>query len=94
MARNGRLDRVAETVLLQSQPGQAIVAAVMLGQRRGQFDGVDPGHLADVGRQVVRRLELAGLQAAALQAQGGQGGGIAVAEAAGGREMGEENGGH
>jgi hypothetical protein len=92
--RDERLDRVAEAVLLQPQISQAIVAAVIFRKRRRQGNGIHPGHLADVSREVVHRLKPAGLQAAALQAQGCKRGGIAIAEAAGGGEMGEQNGGH
>ena len=60
-ARHG----VGETVLLQTDPRQAVVAAVEQAQFRRQDCSVNTGHFADPGRQLDLH-ELFGRQAGAL----------------------------
>ncbi len=78
----GSLDRRFEAVLGEGKGCQAVVAAVELAERRVEVDRFEPGHLADVCRQ-VHGFETTWQQTAGTLLQRRQSCGTARAEAAG-----------
>src|SRR4029077_1329516 len=88
VTRRARLHRRDEAVLRQTEPREAVVAAVDLGERRRQRRIIDASDLPDTGIQ-RHRLEAAGSQAAALCAQALQRGAQSATNSAGGSEAGE-----
>ena len=86
---NRRADAPGEAVGFQPQLRQAVVAAIVAGERFWQFFSVDRSNLADPGVE-ANRFKGAGLQPATTFAQAGQQGVKAVAEAGGGGVTGQE----
>lgn len=94
VALRGRLHGLRHAVLLQGQPGQAVVAALPLLHGIGQYHFFHAIDAADPAGQQRLRAEIVATQAAAAGAQGGGLGRKPGAERGGGSERGDGNRGH
>src|ERR1700691_5023226 len=83
-ARRTARDGLDETILPQSEPGEAVVAAFELREARRQWLVLEPGHLTDIGIE-LNGLKVARDQTSALGLQCIERGGEPGPDAAGGR---------